>query len=63
MKPLSPWSQAVKIEMIKRNLSVSDIAKQIGKTREYTSRVIHGRTYAEPTMKQISDLLNIHDDF
>lgn len=58
-KILSPWCKQAKCELIKRDMSVSDLAEKIGLTREYTSAVINGRIYAEPAVKAISDVLNI----
>ena len=60
-RKLSPWCKAVKVEMIRRDWEVSDLAERIGKSRQFTSGVVNGRIYAEPTVKQISDLLNITD--
>ena len=62
-KQLSPWCKMVKCELIKKDMMIADLAKRIGKSREYTSAVVNGRIYAEPTMKQISDELNISDSF
>ena len=58
-KVLSPWCKQVKIAMIELDLTVGEVAKKIGKSREYTSAVINGRVYAEPMVKAISDVLNI----
>lgn len=55
----SPWCRAVRSEMAKRGWDVNDLAREIGKTREYTSAIINGRINAEPTIKLISDTLNI----
>ena len=58
-KVLSPWCKQAKIAMIESDLTVEELAKKIGKSREYTSAVINGRVYAEPMVKAISDVLNI----
>ena len=58
-KSLSPWCKNVKIRMIELDMSVSELAKRIDKTREYTSAVVNGRVYSEPAVKAISDVLNI----
>ncbi len=58
-KVLSPWCKAVKVEMIKRDMTVNDLAERIGRTREYTSGIVNGRNYSEPAVKAISDVLNI----
>ncbi len=58
-RKLSPWCKAVKIAMIKKDWSVSDLAKAIEMTQEYTSAVINGRVISESATKVISDVLNI----
>lgn len=58
---LSPWCKQVKIELINRDMAVGELAKEIGKSREYTSAVVNGRIYSEPTVKAISDVLNIQE--
>lgn len=58
-KVLSPWCKAVKIEMLKRDMTVNELAERISRTREYTSGIINGRIYSEPAVKAISDVLNI----
>jgi nitroimidazol reductase NimA-like FMN-containing flavoprotein (pyridoxamine 5'-phosphate oxidase superfamily) len=58
-KLLSPWCKSVKIEMIHRGMSITDLAVTIGRSREYTSAVVNGRVRAAPTEKEISDVLNV----
>lgn len=58
-KILSPWCKQAKCELINRDMSVSQLAQTIGKSREYTSAVVNGRIYSEPAIKAISDVLNI----
>ncbi len=58
-KILSPWCKQAKKELIDRDMTVSELAKAIGKSREYTSAVVNGRIYSEPAVKAISDVLNI----
>ena len=58
-KILPPWCKQVKAELIYRDMTVGELAEIIGKTREYTSAVVNGRVYSEPTVKVISDVLNI----
>ena len=60
-KTLSPWSKQAKIAMIELDMTVSELAGKIGRTREYTSAVVNGRVYAEPVVKAISDVLNISE--
>ncbi len=61
MGELSKWSKAVKIEMIKQDLTITDVAVKLHKTRPYISAIVNGRLYSAPTIKDISDLLNIPD--
>lgn len=61
-KILSPWCKQAKCELIKRDMTVSELADLIGKSREYTSSVLNGRVYAEPVVKAISDVLNIEEN-
>lgn len=58
-RTLSPWCKEVKIALIKRDMTVGELAEQIGLTREYTSAIVNGRIYAEPAVNAISDVLNI----
>ncbi len=58
-KVLSPWCKQAKKELIDRDMTVSELAQAIGKSREYTSAVVNGRIYSEPAVKAISDVLNI----
>ncbi len=61
-RKLSPWCKNARITMIEKNLSVSDLSKNIGLTREYTSSILNGRVYAAPAVKKISSFLGIPDD-
>ena len=60
-KVLSPWCKQAKIELIKRDMSVGELAENVGMTREYISAVVNGRVYSESAVKIISDVLNIKD--
>ena len=62
-KFLSPWCRSVKIELLRKGMSVSDLAQAIGKSRVYTSSIVHGRVRAETTERAISDVLNIPYDY
>ena len=59
-KRLSQWSKEVKKAMIDGELSMGDLAARIGRTREWTSAVVNGRTRSEPTAADISAALGIH---
>lgn len=58
---LSLWCKNVKCELINQDMTIDDLAGEIGKSREYTSAVVNGRVRAEPAIKAISDVLNIPD--
>lgn len=58
-KMLSPWCKQARKALIDRDMSVTDLATAIGRSREYTSAIVNGRAYSEPTVKAISDVLNI----
>lgn len=60
--PLSPWCKSVKHALIDKGWDNGDLAKEIGRSREYTCSVINGRVYAPATMSLISDVLNIPYD-
>ena len=56
---LSPWCKQAKIRLIELDLTVAELARKVGLTREYTSAIVNGRMYSEPAIKAISDVLNI----
>ncbi len=60
---LSPWCKAVQKELIDRDWSIYDLAAKLGKSRQFVSGVVNGRIYSEPTVKEISDLLNIANTY
>lgn len=60
-RPLPRWCKNVKIELVRRDMSISDLAKLVGLTKQYTSGIVSGRNYSETAVKNISDALNIPD--
>lgn len=62
-KKLLPWCKLVKITLIKKDMNISDLADNLGMERTYLSAVINGRQFSEPTVKRISDYLDISDDY
>ena len=58
-RKLSPWCKAAKIAMIERDRGISDLAKAVNMSKEYTTSIINGRVLSEPATKAISDVLNI----
>ena len=60
-RPLPQWCKNAKIELVRRDMSISDLAKLVGLTKQYTSGIVSGRKYSEAAVKNISDALNIPD--
>lgn len=53
-KILSPWSKAVKKAMIDKDMNTTDLAKELGYTRQYTSNIVNGVEYYEEAVSRIS---------
>ena len=51
-KKLSAWCKAVKIEMIKRDWSVGDLAEAVLMTREYVSAIIRSEEHTSELQSQ-----------
>jgi plasmid maintenance system antidote protein VapI len=49
--------------MIRRDITVPELAEAIGVTRQYASAIVNGRVIAEPAVKKISDYLGISDQY
>lgn len=60
-RPLPQWCKNVKIELVRRDMSISDLARLVDLTKQYTSGIVSGRNYSEAAVKKISDALNIPD--
>ena len=60
-RPMPQWCKNAKIELVRRDMSIPDLAKLVGLSRQYTSGVVNGRIYSEAAIKSISDALNIPD--
>lgn len=58
---MTAWGEAVKIELIKRHMTIAQLADHLGMSRSYVSSVINGRVYYEPAVRKISDFLGIPD--
>ena len=57
--PSDEWSKAVKIELVKREMSVNQLAKKINVSRDRLSLVINGRMMNEDIVCAVNRLLNI----
>lgn len=54
-----PWSKRVKIAMLQKDMSQAELAQKVGRTRAYVANIINGRIVSPPTMRLISDVLNV----
>lgn len=57
--PSDEWCQAVKIELVKQSLNVSQLAEKLNVSRDRLSLVINGRLMNEQIVDAINSLLNI----
>jgi ribosome-binding protein aMBF1 (putative translation factor) len=57
--PSDEWCQAVKIELVKRKMSVNQLAEKASVTRDQLSMVINGRMMNEQIVEKVNSLLNI----
>lgn len=57
--PLDEWCQSVKIELIRKNMNVGQLADAVGVTRDKMSHVINGRVMDHQVVNTVSCLLDI----
>lgn len=57
--PIPKWGKEVKKRLIDRDLTVADLAGQIGASRIFVSNVIHGNQYSADMITKISRELDI----
>lgn len=57
--PLDEWCQSVKIELIRKNMNVGQLADAVGVTRDKMSHVINGRVMDQQVVNTVSCLLDI----
>ncbi|WP_286154097.1 helix-turn-helix domain-containing protein, partial [Sporofaciens musculi] len=57
--PSDEWCQSVKIGLIQKNMSVSQLAEAAGVTRDKMSHVINGRMMDQQVVNTVSRLLDI----
>lgn len=53
------WRKQAKIAMIKKDITMDELAKRVGRTRTYVSAIVNGRIFSAPTNQLISDILDI----
>ncbi len=57
--PSDEWCQCVKIELVKRKMSISQLAKKLDVSRDRLSLVINGRMMNEKIVDAINKLMDI----
>ncbi len=57
--PSDEWCQCVKIELVKRKMSVNQLAEKLNVSRDRLSLVINGRMMNEEIVDAVRNLLNI----
>ena len=60
-KKLSPWCKKAKIAMIQNDISVNDLAEELGCSRCDLSSTLNGKNTSIEIRRRISDYLNISD--
>ena len=55
------WCKEVKIELIRRNMSVRQLARKLGRSHTYVYRALQGHTYRKQACQDISDYLEIEN--
>lgn len=61
MAKLNEWCKLARCEMIRKDLSMNDVAAGTGMSRPYVSSILNGRVTSEPGVKRISSFLEIPD--
>ena len=57
--PKPSWYLVVKVTMLNKGITVTELAKEIGASRVHTSYVINGRTQSEVLKNKIFEFLGI----
>ncbi len=57
--PSEKWCEEVKIELIKQKMSISQLSKELGISRDRISLVINGRVMDEVIVSAVNNLLHI----
>ncbi|MDO4564204.1 MAG: XRE family transcriptional regulator [Clostridia bacterium] len=62
-KDLEPWQVAAKIAMVQQgDMTIIELASQIGQTREHVTSVLNGRRESEDTKHRICRYLGIREE-
>lgn len=59
MKPRSKFYKQVHIELLKRDMSIADLARALGLDRSYVTAVVTGGQYSRSCVLKICEYLNI----
>lgn len=60
MKRVIPkWCKRAQIKMINNDISVNELAKAVGFSRQYTSGILNGRVMTDSAVSRISEYLKI----
>lgn len=57
--PSDEWCESVKIELLKRKMSVNNLAEKMNVSRDRLSLVINGKMMNEKIVSSVNNLLNI----
>jgi hypothetical protein len=57
--PSDEWCQAVKIELVKRNMSVTQLARDVGVSRDRLSLVVNGKMFNKKIVDSVDNFLEI----
>jgi lambda repressor-like predicted transcriptional regulator len=58
--PSDEWCQAVKIELVKKNMSVTQLARDVGVSRDRLSLVVNGKMFNEDIIASVDSFLGIN---
>lgn len=57
--PSEEWRCAVKTELIKRNLTLGKLAKEMGVTRDRMSLIVNGKSMNKEIVQKVNEFLDI----
>jgi len=55
------WCKEVKIELIRRDMTVKQLATKLGRSEEYIYRALRGHTYRKQACEEVSEFLGIEN--
>ena len=60
---LSSFGKKVKMKLIEREMTVSDLAKEIGTSRSFLSQMLYGDKKGYEYIQKLKEILDITDDY